>query len=211
MTIYEPMTLATDYALAALAFFFAARLRKKNVAPRQQSVALWSLAFAATGVAAVVGGSYHGFGPAMPESIADMLWRAALVCTGMTSMFMLCAAVRGSCTPPLSTWLLTLVKFKFLAFAFWIAFHDEYRFVLYDTVSAMVLAIAFQALEYFRAKNPSIGWLAGALLVSVVAALVQASSARFGPFNHNDVYHVIQMGALWFFYRAGRLLQDRAE
>jgi hypothetical protein len=30
-----------------------------------------------------------------------------------------------------------------------------------------------------------------------------------GPFNHNDVCHVIQTVALWPFYRAGLRLRDR--
>jgi hypothetical protein len=49
------------------------------------------------------------------------------------------------------------------------------------------------------------------VLVSLVAAIVQAR--RLAPhrqFNHNDLYHVIQMVALYAFYRGGTLLLDRA-
>jgi hypothetical protein len=54
------------------------------------------------------------------------------------------------------------------------------------------------------------GWLIAGVLVSLVAAIVQAR--RLAPhrhFNHNDLYHVIQMAALYAFYRGGALLVDR--
>ena len=53
-------------------------------------------------------------------------------------------------------------------------------------------------------------WLVGGVLVSLVAGVVQAR--RLGVhrhFNHNDVYHVIQVIALFLFYRGGALLVDR--
>ncbi len=43
-----------------------------------------------------------------------------------------------------------------------------------------------------------------------LAALAQASGvALHRHFNHNDLYHVIQMAALYAFYRGGALLVDR--
>jgi hypothetical protein len=48
------------------------------------------------------------------------------------------------------------------------------------------------------------------VLVSFVAGLVQAF--RVSPnrwFNHNDLYHVIEIVALYLFYRGGVLLVDR--
>jgi hypothetical protein len=42
--------------------------------------------------------------------------------------------------------------------------------------------------------------------VSVLAALVQQSGLTLHRnFNHNDLYHVIQLVALWLLYRGGKL------
>ena len=52
--------------------------------------------------------------------------------------------------------------------------------------------------------------LVGGVLVSLVAGIIQAR--RIGVhryFNHNDVYHVIQVIALFLVYRGGALLVDR--
>ena len=53
-------------------------------------------------------------------------------------------------------------------------------------------------------------WLIAGVLVSLVAGIVQARRlALHRHFNHNDLYHVIQMAALYAFYRGGALLVDR--
>jgi uncharacterized membrane protein len=53
-------------------------------------------------------------------------------------------------------------------------------------------------------------WLIVGVLLSLVAGIVQARRlALHRQFNHNDLYHVIQMGALYAFYRGGALLVDR--
>jgi hypothetical protein len=204
------MTLATDWVLAVLCFHFASRLGMRP-APQREAVTLWAWAFVATGAAAVLGGAYHGFGPEMPSPAADALWRGAMVCAGATSMFMLCAAVRASCGRPWRTRWLVLAKLKFLAYAALVAWSDDYRFAVYDTIGSMALVLLFQGLEVLRGKLPTLGWMAVAMIISVAAALVQRSIARLGPFNHNDIYHVIQMASLWFFYRAGRGLQDAVD
>ena len=46
------------------------------------------------------------------------------------------------------------------------------------------------------------GWMLAGVAVSVMGALVQASGfALHAHFNHNDLYHVIQIGAMFLFYR----------
>jgi len=50
-------------------------------------------------------------------------------------------------------------------------------------------------------------WMLAAAVVSALAAAVQASGFSLHQhFNHNDLYHVIQIAALWLFYRGARLL-----
>ena len=52
-------------------------------------------------------------------------------------------------------------------------------------------------------------YLIGGILVSAVAAVIQRSGVRLHThFNHNDLMHVVQMGAVWLLYQGGRRLQD---
>jgi hypothetical protein len=52
--------------------------------------------------------------------------------------------------------------------------------------------------------------MVAAVALSAIAAAAQAS--RWAPhpnFNHNDLYHVLQMGAMALFYAGARELKDR--
>ena len=59
--ITEPMTMATDYLLAAQCLIQAGVLARRAPAMRFGSVPVWVAAFAATAVAALAGGAAHGF------------------------------------------------------------------------------------------------------------------------------------------------------
>ncbi len=61
-------------------------------------------------------------------------------------------------------------------------------------------------------SRPRGRWTAAGVAVSFAAAAVQQSGlALHRHFNHNDLYHVIQMGGLYLLYRGGLLLRDRAQ
>jgi hypothetical protein len=80
--------------------------------------------------------------------------------------------------------------------------HDEFLFVVLDTG----LAFAAVALLHLWKLNR---WILAGVAVSLAAALVQASG--FAPhrhFNHNDLYHVIQIAAMVLLYRGARRLED---
>src|SRR5262249_43586503 len=61
MQITEPVTMLTDYALAAASLVFAI-FTARLIGPRNRvSVWFWCAAFVTSGVAAALGGTYHGF------------------------------------------------------------------------------------------------------------------------------------------------------
>src|SRR5207244_9537344 len=61
MQITEPVTMLTDYALAAASLYFAFLLAR-ILGPRNRVFAwLWCAAFIASSVAALLGGIYDGF------------------------------------------------------------------------------------------------------------------------------------------------------
>jgi len=62
--------------------------------------------------------------------------------------------------------------------------------------------VVFSFLADRRSQSHSGRWIAGAALVTLTGSAVQQSGfALDRHFNHNDLYHVIQMGAAWLFYR----------
>ena len=54
------------------------------------------------------------------------------------------------------------------------------------------------------------GWVAAGVAVSFAGAVVQQSGfSLHRHFNHNDIFHLIQMAGLYLLYRGGVLLRDR--
>ncbi|MDP9191797.1 MAG: hypothetical protein M3P06_08840, partial [Acidobacteriota bacterium] len=61
------------------------------------------------------------------------------------------------------------------------------------------------AVQLWR-RGPSTPWVIGSIALSVIGALVQMTAIRLhAHINHNDLYHVIQLVALWLLYRGGKL------
>ena len=76
--------------------------------------------------------------------------------------------------------------------------------------TALAIVLVGAVYETVQRRAPGMAWLIAGVLVSLVAGLVQARRlALHRQFNHNDLYHVIQMVALYAFFRGGALLVDR--
>ena len=193
MTIHEPMTLATDYLLALACGYFSILLFRKTSA----ATGWWCIAFAAVAVAALAGGTYHGF----PSFYPGALWKTTLVAAGAASCAMVIATgIATRVAPQFFFWLSVL---KFAAYLGWIAFNDRFLAVVIDSGSALLIVAILHAIRGDAAWR----WMISGVAVSVAAAGVQAMHLAPHPhFNHNDLYHVIQIAAMWLFYRGARLI-----
>ncbi|MGH7148791.1 MAG: DUF6962 family protein, partial [Nitrospiraceae bacterium] len=88
--------------------------------------------------------------------------------------------------------------------------HDDFRFAIYDYALTNLSILALQLHAGVTRRAMSAPWLVGGVLVSFLAAAVQVNGiALHDHFNHNDLYHVVQMGGMYLFYRGARLLRDR--
>ena len=71
------------------------------------------------------------------------------------------------------------------------------------------LGSAIHAAEVRRENGE---WIAAAILVTMLGLAIQVTGFRSGQdFNHNDIFHVIQIFAMYLFFRGVRRLRDRAQ
>jgi hypothetical protein len=177
----EPTTALTDYALGAVSVFLACRLFGIS--------RFWALAFLGVGVAALLGGTWHGFWQ------SDLLWKATTLAAGVASFGMVVGSANAAATGKLRSALIGFASVKLAIYSVWMLSHDEFIWVVVDTGSALLIVAAL----YLWRFN---GWMVAGVAVSVTGALVQASGfALHAHFNHNDLYHVIQTGAMFLFYK----------
>jgi len=158
LQITEPMTLLTDYILAAGSLFFAVRLKTITQNQGQTCRKLWGLAFLFAAVAALLGGTYHGFSVYLGEFLHPALWNSTVYFIGFAGGLMISGALSAS----------------------------------------------------LNRQDESVRWFLLGMGISLLGLGIQQSDlALHEHMNHNDLYHLILLGALYLFYRGSRLLQDR--
>ena len=149
MMITEPATLVTDYLLAAAGITFAILTFRLNSSHR--AMALWILAFTCSAVAALAGGTVHGFRNYLGAGLEKGLWDIAMSFIGATAAFLISAAIVSSLR---------------------------------------------------RKEMPYVPWLKRGLLLSVAGFTIQKLGLAPSPhFNHNDLYHLIQIAGFCCFYQ----------
>lgn len=141
----------------------------------------WRLAFLFTGIGAMMGGVYH-------TSPSVIVWKITVYSVGLATLFFITAAA------PKLKW---FAIGEFVVYAIWMATHDEFIYVIADYATGMIIL----AIVYARRSR----LILASIGVSVIAAVVQASGFSIHPrFNHNDLYHVIQIVALFLLYRGAK-------
>ncbi|HEX2199783.1 MAG TPA: hypothetical protein VHG88_14335 [Burkholderiales bacterium] len=177
----EPVTMLTDYALSAVSAYLGIRLFKFSK--------YWAAAFLALALAAFLGGTWHGFVQ------SDPLWKATILSVGVASFGMVAGSAEIALGGAGRRLLIGFAALKLLLYCGWMLFHDHFVWVIVDTASALAIV---GALHLWRFN----GWMLAGVGVSVLAAIAQAGGlALHRHFNHNDLYHVVQIAAMLLFYR----------
>ena len=209
MTVAEPMTLLTDLLLGGLGLVLARSLWRQARSSAYPAAKWWSLALLATGIAALAGGIWHGFHHRWSPLTGWLLWRLTVWSVGLGSCAMLIATFQARVHPPLRQRLQTLAVIEFALYGLWMLGHGDFLWVIADYAPAMLVVLGLHGWAFARRRLPADGWMVAGVIVSFAAAAVQALELAPHPrFNHNDLYHLIQMGALACFYRGARGLRD---
>lgn len=187
----------TDYALAGVTAVLCFFLFKNRAA----SARLWAVAFIALAVAAFLGGTVHGFQ-------VEGLWKPTVMAVGIASFGMLAGSAYATTSGNVRRVLVIAAALKLAFYEAWMLGHDDFIFVVADTASAM-LAVA--ALHLLALDNPATRWILGGVVVSLIAAGIQAGRVALHPqwFNHNDLYHVVQIAAMVLYYAGARRMTDK--
>jgi hypothetical protein len=218
VTVAEPSTLVSDVALSVVSLGFGLAAGRTFRAGRQWSVGLWAAAFLANSLTALIGGLYHGFGPSLEIGQRVALWKATLLLAGATSFMMLSASAIATLSGAWRRALLALAALKLAAFSAFILEHDLFRYVIVDYLASMtvilILHVRIALGERVRHAGPADRagfWIVAGILVSLLGAILQQSGFDLhDSFNHNDLFHLVQIGANSLFFLGARSLVDRS-
>ncbi len=209
-TITEPMTTVTDFLITAFACWFATRLLIPQVNRDQLSRRYWGVAFTFLGLGALFGGINHGFAAYLQQDWLDLIWKGALYSLGFAMFFMLIGTVSGSV--PDRTWRRLLYGYSVVAcavFAWWSFNHDDFIYAVLNNLSTFVIIVVLQVWAFTRYRAESVKWILSGVAISLMIAAIQRSGFDLHVhFNHNDLYHVVQIIGLYLFYRGASVMQD---
>jgi hypothetical protein len=202
--IAEPDVTLTDYGLAiecALLAAFLYRTPTSAVAMRFYFVVF----FCAVGLAALLGGTDHGFLLDKTTELRTAVWKGTLVAIGVSA---LAAWQAGALliAPTPARWIRAGAVVAFIGYLFVVARSDAFLVAIVHYLPAVIFLLAVFGWHYARGRDQPYLWGIVALLLMFAAAGVQQARIGLHPvlFNHNALYHLIQAVALLLLFLAAR-------
>ena len=201
----EPMTAFTDAILAAWTAFWAAFLFAR--ANGRRPVILWAWGFAAAAVSSLAGVAYHGwrifFEPVV--STTALAWKTVPVTIGITALCLGWGAALVWLRGTARRVVMAILVAEFIACLIAAALSNDFLVAAVDYLIVLV-AILIGCVRTWHVRASRL--LAVGIAVCFIAATVQMiKPLHIGSFDHNDIYHVIQMTAMVLLYRGAVLLE----
>jgi hypothetical protein len=206
----ESGTLLSDWLLAAVTAWLAWELFRQALRLKDRAIGLWVGAFCAVAGSAALGGIAQAFAAPMEPSVAALTRTSTLVLADAASLLFLLATLRAFTSGRALGIGAGLAVAKFALFAACVAMKDDVRIVIYDGALTMFVIIVLCTWGAWARRLPSATWILAGVLVSMLGALFQQGRVSIHPhLSHDDLYHVIQTGAMYLLYRGGLLLRER--
>lgn len=199
MTIDEPWTALTDGLIAVTALGFAVALRRAGGAAGDMR-----RFFVAGALAALLGGAWHAVHRALPVLADVLVWKLTMLSAIAATFFLATGAVRAAGGS--ASWRRALLA-KWIVMSLLALAVDQFLLVVID------YGVALLAVSLVSGNIPHGGsrWFRIGVVVSIAGALVQQSTLRAGPLNHNDLFHFVQIAANCLFFVGARKLAFGSE
>jgi hypothetical protein len=207
MILTEPITTLTDYAIAIEAIVCSGMLAQAGYFRQQVAIQLWAAAFGCIAIAAGLGGTVHGSALLLDDVTRANLWQLVLYALSAASSLMLAATIVSSIADRWQRGCLAIVGIKFLLSVVWALEHQSFSDAAVDYLAAMLVVLVLQGWMIYRHQASSTQWIIAGIFVSFMATAIQLSQLVLAVFNHNDLYHLVQMVTLYLFYRGARSLK----
>lgn len=207
--IYEPMTAFTDLLIFAMGLYFAWELYGVYTTKLYTVHFYFMLVFFFMGSAGLFGALSHGIGPHFAEGVHSFFWKMALYSIGLVTFTMVMGGLYHVVSFQTMEWLKWLPFIVLIVYFSFITRHDNFGTVVWFYVPAMTVVLIMMLYSFLGINGDGTGWIMFSILVSFAGAAVQQSGFSLHKhFNHNDIYHVIQMGSMVLLYRGVWVLKD---
>jgi hypothetical protein len=207
--IYEPMTAITDLLLALLALYCARELNAWYDTRLMNTHWHWTRGFVMLAIGAILGAISHGVGPYFSPVMKAAIWKMTTLSIGFVSFFFLLATFHHAFPFATVRWLRWLGVLFLVIYILVIMRDDGFANVVKFYAPTMAFILFIMLYSRWVGESPGAGWIAVGIVISFIAAGIQVSGFDLHRhFNHNDLYHVVQMVGLYLLYRGAMILTD---
>jgi hypothetical protein len=202
--IAEPDVTLTDYGLAIECTLLAVLLHRTPTSALRLRL-YFVVFFCAVGLAALLGGTEHGFLLDKTTRLHTAVWKGTLVAIGASALAAWQAGAELIAPAP-ARWIKAGAVVIFVGYLFAVARSDAFLVAIVHYLPAVIFLLAVFGWHYVRTRKQPYLWGAIALLLTMAAASVQQARIGLHPvlFNHNALYHLIQAVALLLLFLAAR-------
>jgi len=199
--LYEPTTAITDYIIFILGIIFGGLTISIQNSQFHQ---LWGASFISIGIGAFFGGTSHGFGPKMKGIYRKVLWRITIIFIGISGIFMAMSSSLFFITENGKYALFITAGVLLILYLLKIRKQDSFRSAVTFYMPLLgVTLVGFSMAFYFQNITGTLFITIG-LIVCITGSLTQLLKISLHEkFNHNDLFHVIQMLGMYLMYRGG--------
>ena len=199
--LYEPTTAITDYIIFILGIIFGGLTISIQNSQFHQ---LWGASFISIGIGAFFGGTSHGFGPKMTGIYRKVLWRITIIFIGISGIFMAMSSSLFFITENGKYALFITAGVLLILYFLKIRKQDSFRSAVTFYMPLLgVTLVGFSMAFYFQNITGALFITIG-LIVCITGSLTQLLKISLHEkFNHNDLFHVIQMLGMYLMYRGG--------
>ncbi|RMG30930.1 MAG: hypothetical protein D6732_15630 [Methanobacteriota archaeon] len=198
--ITEPVTTITDYMITIEAIFLMILLGDLDLG----GSAMWIKGyFILLGLGALLGGTAHGFKEYATQKMELLVWRGSLVVLGATS-FCLVVGLSYVFVENIAPWVQLVFGIAFIPYLWRVKVNGEFiDAIMYYGVATLV-SITITVFAIISGNSGASLILTG-FLVLILGTFIQMKKIGIHKhFNHNDIFHVFTMVAIWFIYKGLR-------
>ena len=198
--------LITDLLLASFTLWLGWGLYQEARRLKDRAIALWLGAFCASGVSVVLNGLWHAFSEQQLEADwVPLLWSSATVLAVASSLLFLLAIVHVYTGGRVRAIIAGVAVAKFALLGVWIAVNNRFGLTIYDSVFTMLIILVLSTWGAWIRAAPFAPWVLAGIMISMLATLFQQGRVAIHPrFDHNDLYHVLQIVGLYFIARGAK-------
>ncbi len=211
LKIFEPMTAFTDGLIMLFSGYWAISLLTLSGQTGMNVQYYWGYSFGLIALGSFLGAISHGFGPNFPEHISKIIWKLTVASLGWTSFFLTIGSFYFIFPLTVIVWLRWIPIALLVAYHIVILYTDQFKVAIIFYAPSMVFACIAFGYGYLTFGLGSAGTVCLGVVISFIAAAVQMKGVTIHKhFNNNDLYHVIQLFALYVIYRGISNLGDFA-